>query len=147
MNTDKINVDYIMNLIAEISLDDDAKRERDIKDILNYLDKADNDDLRRKVDLIKSFLNKVVPTLDKDSSIMVEYNNFESAERKREIKEFAETVNVDTKFIEGEIFDYEYTGIIDEERISDNVVAPLKQKSKIITTIITFITDHVLKYQ
>ena len=147
MNTDKINVDYIMNLIAEIDLDDDAKRERDIKDILNYLDKADNDDLRRKVDLIKSFLNKVVPTLDKDSSIIVEYNNFESAERKREIKEFAETVNVDTKFIEGEIFDYEYTGIIDEERISDNVVAPLKQKSKIITTIITFITDHVLKYQ
>src|SRR5699024_826631 len=63
MHRDKINVDYIMNLIKEIDLDDEEKREEDIKYILKELDRADSEELRNKVDLIKEFLERVVPKL------------------------------------------------------------------------------------
>ena len=63
MHTDKINVGYIMNLIRDIDLSDKEKQARDIKNVITELDRADNEDLRLKVDLLKEFLNKVVPKL------------------------------------------------------------------------------------
>ena len=53
MHTDKINVGYIMNLIRDIDLSDKEKQARDIKNVITELDRADNEDLRLKVDLLK----------------------------------------------------------------------------------------------
>ena len=69
MHTDKINVGYIMNLIRDIDLSDKEKQARDIKNVITELDRADNEDLRLKVDLLKEFLNKVVPKLDSNDDI------------------------------------------------------------------------------
>lgn len=63
IHKDKINVDYIMNLIREIDLRNEEKRDEDIKYILQELERADSIELRNKVELIKEFLDKVVPKL------------------------------------------------------------------------------------
>src|SRR5699024_10629316 len=69
MHSDKINVSYIMNLIRDIDLSDKEKQARDIKNVITELDRADNEDLRLKVDLLKEFLNSVVPKLESNADI------------------------------------------------------------------------------
>ncbi|MGL5753254.1 MAG: type I restriction endonuclease subunit R, partial [Paraclostridium sp.] len=73
MHSDKINVGYIMNLIKDIDLSSQEKRDADIKNIIKQLDSADNMDLRLKVDLLKEFLEKVVPTLGENCDVDFEY--------------------------------------------------------------------------
>lgn len=79
METDKINVAYIMNLIRSIEFGDREQREKDINHILSELDRADNPELRKKVDLIKSFLKEVVPDLSEGSQVDEAYGDFEDA--------------------------------------------------------------------
>ena len=67
MYTDKINVDYIMNLIKSIDMKDLTQKDKDIKDILKKLENADNKDLRLKSDLIREFLNSIMPKLNVNS--------------------------------------------------------------------------------
>ena len=87
METDKINVAYIMNLIRSIEFGDKEQREKDINYILSELDRADNPELRKKVELIKSFLKEVVPDLSEGSQVDEAYGDFEDAKRNQEIEE------------------------------------------------------------
>ena len=90
MHSDKINVGYIMNLIKDIDFSTEEKRDKDIKNIIATLDRADNMNLRLKVELLKEFLQKVVPTLDENSDVDYEYTKFEAQRRVQEINYFAD---------------------------------------------------------
>ncbi len=147
MHTDKINVSYIMNLIRNIDLSNKKKREKDIKHILKELDRADNAELRLKVDLLKSFLEKVVPTLSPDDSIDDAYTEYEDAQRKEEIYQFASQIGMDAELIREHVSEYEYAGLVNHEEISDAITAPLLKKRKIVNQIKDFITKHVAKYE
>ena len=46
--------------MKSIDLTDKEQTDKDIKDILNKLENADNKDLRLKSDLIREFLNKMI---------------------------------------------------------------------------------------
>ena len=76
MHTDKINVSYILNLIRNIDFDTEEKVKKDVEKIKRLLDKADNDNLRLKADLIREFLDKVVPKATKDQSMDELFNDF-----------------------------------------------------------------------
>lgn len=147
MHTDKINVSYIMNLIRNIDLSDEEKREKDIKHIVTELDRADNAELRLKVDLLKSFLEKVVPTLSPEDSIDDAYTEYEDAQRKEEIYQFATEIGMDAGLIREHVSEYEYSGLVDHEQISDAITAPLLKKRKIVKQIKNFISEHVAKYE
>ena len=75
--TDIINVSYIMNLMRHLNLSNVSERNRGIKEIMTQLEKADSKELRLKVDLIKEFLNKVVPTLNENDNVNNAYDEFE----------------------------------------------------------------------
>lgn len=147
MHTDKINVSYIMNLIRNIDLSDEEKREKDIKHIVTELDRADNTELRLKIDLLKSFLEKVVPTLSPEDSIDDAYTEYEDAQRKEEIYKFATEIGMDAGLIRKHVSEYEYSGLVDHEQISDAITAPLLKKRKIVKQIKNFISEHVAKYE
>lgn len=147
MHTDKINVSYIMNLIRNIDLSDEEKREKDIKHIVTELDRADNVELRLKVDLLKSFLEKVVPTLSPEDSIDDAYTEYEDAQRKEEIYQFATEIGMDAGLMREHVSEYEYSGLVDHEQISDAITAPLLKKRKIVKQIKNFISEHVAKYE
>ena len=87
METDKINVAYIMSLIRSIEFGDKEQREKGINHILSELNRADNPELRKKVELIKSFLKEVVPDLSEGSQVDEAYGDFEDAKRNQEIEE------------------------------------------------------------
>lgn len=147
MHTDKINVAYIINLIKDINFDDTEQKEKDIKHIIKELDRADNEELRLKVDLIKSFLSKVVPEMTSESSVDDEFTKHEEQLRKQEITEFAKSINLDAETVEKHITEYEFSGLINHEGISNEVTGPLLKKRKITQQIKDFIIKNVKKYQ
>jgi type I restriction enzyme R subunit len=146
MHTDRINVSYIMNLINNIDLRNKKKRDRDIKHILTELDRADNEELRLKVDLIKSFLQKVVPNLEPDSSIEDAYSEYEDNARKEELKEFAGEVGIAVDVIREHVSEYEYSGIVNQKDLSDSFSAPFLTRRKIVQKVKNFIVEHVARY-
>ena len=146
MHTDKINVGYIMNLIRQIDLTDTKQRDQDIKEIMAELDRADNEELRLKVDLLKTFLNKVIPTLSPEDSIDEAYYAFEEQSRQEEVKYFAEEVNLNEETIQEFVAEYQYAGILNHQEISDAVVDKLLAKKRKVKKVKEFIVDHTNKY-
>lgn len=149
MHTDRINVSYIMNLIRNINIENVEEKENDIKAIIGELDKADNEELRYKVDLIKAFLSKVVPGLTPEDSIDNSYSEFEQKEREKEIKEFANEIRISNDKIKEFVDEFEFSGFINSEAISDLLnESGYKLKAKVTLTqkIKDFIIENVRKF-
>ncbi|APQ96882.1 type I restriction endonuclease subunit R [Clostridium botulinum] len=146
MHTDKINVDYIMNLIRNIDFSNKQNKEKDIKRIIKELDRADSEHLRLKVDLLKSFLEEVVPNLTEEDSIDDAYSRFEQVQRTEEIKAFAEQAAVKEEKLKDYISEYEYSGMIDRKDINDNIEGTLLKRKKVLREMTAFIRNHVEKF-
>ena len=149
MESNRINVAYIMNLIRNIRFDDPTKKKYDIKHIEDELARADNPVLLRKVDLLKSFLDKVVSGLKNADEIDAAYNDFENAEKNREIQEFAEKEAVDPKMLAEVISEFEFSGIINSGEIRDRIKTPmtLLKKKSLVSRIVSFIKNLAEKFQ
>lgn len=146
MHTDRINVSYIMNLIKDIDFNDAEDVKKKVKFIEDELDRADNEELRLKVDLVKGFLQRVVPTLTNEDSIDETYNAYEEEEREKEIQSFAEEVALNTEFLKTYIQEYEYSNIIKQSEISDSVKGGLLKKRKFSKRIVDFIVEHTKRF-
>lgn len=149
METDRINVAYIMNLIRSIEFTNKEQKEKDIDHILSELDRADNPELRKKVDLIKAFLEQVVPDLSDGSEVDEAYIDFEDTKRNQEIEAFTEKEDLDIDFVKEQISEYEFTGIINKDDVRNGINRPLPflKKKKLTERIIEFIKDLVNKFQ
>lgn len=149
MESDKINVAYIMNLIRGINYDDEDQKKKDVEDIKKELDRSDNQQLRKKVDLLKSFLDEVVIKATSKDDVDTLYEGFEDKKRNEEIETFAKEEDLDAEFIKTQVSEYEFTSIINKDEIRDGINKPLPLLKKISITnkIIEFIRRHVEKYQ
>ncbi|HHD2754052.1 TPA: type I restriction endonuclease subunit R [Clostridium perfringens] len=146
MQTDKINVNYILNLIRTIDFDTKEKTKKDIEKIKRLLDNADNENLRLKSDLIREFLDKVVPSATKDDSIDEMFNDFVESKRVDEIEYFSNEVELDKLKVKEYVSEYEYSGRIDSSEIKDNLSGGLLKKKKLAEKIKMFIVNHVKKF-
>lgn len=147
MYTDKINVDYILNLMRSIDLTDKEQTDKDIKDILNKLENADNKDLRLKSDLIREFLNKIIPTLNENDSVEENYYNFMDERRHKEIEGIAKKYDIDVNLLNDIIGEYEYSGILDTGKIKEKIDKPLIEKVNITKSIKEFIVNLINKFK
>lgn len=145
MHTDTINVAYILNLLRTIDFTSQKTMEKDIKNIRDILNKFDDDNLHLKADLIRNFLDKINISFS-DKSIDEIFNQYLDEVRKNEITEFAQSVNIDPKFILKNIMQFEYSGILDHSLISDGIKKPFLIKKKICNQICDFIEENVKKY-
>lgn len=146
MHTDRINVSYIMNLIRSINFDDPKEREKGVKQVEEELNRADNEELRLKVSLLKKFLHKVVPTLTNEHNVDDAYNDFEQQHREEEIQIFAEENALPKDVLQSFIEEYEYSGIMKKEVISDVVKLPFMKKKKKVQEIVAFVAEHTERY-
>ena len=147
MYTDKINVDYILNLMRSIDLTDKEQTDKDIKDILNKLENADNKDLRLKSDLIREFLNKIIPTLNENDSVEENYYNFMDERRHKEIEDIAKKYDIDVNLLNDIIGEYEYSGILDTGKIKEKIDKPLIEKVNITKSIKEFIVNLINRFK
>ena len=147
MYTDKINVDYILNLMKSIDLANKEQTDKDIKEILNKLENADNRDLRLKSDLIREFLNKIIPTLNESDSVEENYYNFMDEHRKKEIEDVAKKYDIDIELLNDIIGEYEYSGILDTGKIKEKIDKPLIEKVNITKSIKEFIENLINRFK
>ena len=149
MESNRINVAYIMNLIRNIHFDDPKQKSYDIKQIEDELDRADNPLLLRKVELLRSFLDKVVKGLSNGDEIDAAYNDFENAEKNKEIQEFAKKEDVDAQILTDVISEFEFSGVINTGGIRDRIKTPmpLLKKRALVSRIVSFIKNLAEKFQ
>ena len=148
MESDRINVAYIMNLIRNIHFESKAQRDKDIEHIKDELNRSDNMRSHKKIDILRAFLDEVVSGLEGSEDIDAEYNDFENKKKFAEIQEFAEKENIDPQILQSEIAEYEFTGIINSGNIRDRITTPmpLLKKKSLVSRIVDFIKSHVEKF-
>lgn len=146
MHTDRINVSYIMNLIANLTMDDEKTRGQEIKLIKQELDHASDEKLRLKVELIHNFLDKIVPQLGTNVSILDEYSKYEEEVQEEEMNTFASEVGLEQSVLKEQVATYEYANIIEDSTIMDRLSGSFLKKNKAIKAIKNFIHEQVTKY-
>ena len=149
MESDSINVAYIMNLLRNINFNDPKQKDYDIKHIEEELKRTDNPQLLRKVDILQSFLEQVVRGLGSVDEVDAAYNDFENEEKRKEIENFASNEEIEPKLLTEFISEYEFSGTMDTGNIRDRIEKPLPflKKKKLVERIVDFILSHVEKYQ
>ena len=136
-----------MQLIRNVRLNNSEEKEKDIDDILKKLQNVTNEELRLKIELVRQFLLNVMPNLTEDAVIDDEFSKFMSEERTKEIEEFATKVNFNADVLKEMISDYEFSGLINEAKIMDNLQCGLLTKYKKTEEIKNFIIDNIEKYE
>lgn len=146
LRNDLINVQYILDLLNQIDLSDTEQQEKDIKEIRKVLDKADDDQLRLKSDLIQTFLDKVVPNLNEGDSIDDAYYNYESKVKVGELEQFSEETDYPLELLKSLVKEFEFSGHLNNNLIEEGVSGGLLIRTKKIKRVKSFIKDMVKKY-
>ena len=136
-----------MNLIKSIDMKDSVQKDKDIKDILKKLENADNKDLRLKSDLIREFLNSIMPKLNEEDSIEENYYNFLDEQRRQAIINEAKKYDIDIDLLNDIVSEYEYSGVLDTGLIKEKIDKPLIEKVKITKSIKEFIVNLIEKFK
>ncbi|MDW4543297.1 type I restriction endonuclease subunit R [Staphylococcus saprophyticus] len=146
LRNDLINVQYILDLLNQIDLSDTEQQEKDIKEIRKVLDKADDDQLRLKSDLIRTFLDKVVPNLNEGDSIDDAYYNYESKVKVGELEQFSEETEYPLELLKSLVKEFEFSGQLNNNLIEEGVSGGLLIRTKKIKRVKSFIKEMVKKY-
>ena len=146
IQTDKINVSYILNLIRNVDLTNEEQKQKDIKDIESKLTNVTDDELFLKLDLIKRFLANVLPVLKPEDSIDDALNNHMNKERQQEIESFAKDNEINLEVLQAVIDEFEYSGIFPNELIGRSINAPFLKKISLIENVKVFIKNLLRKY-
>ena len=148
MESDRINVAYIMNLIRNINFTSKETRERDIEHIKDELNRSDNMHLHKKIDILRAFLDNVVSGFVGDEDIDAAYNDFENKQKAEEIEAFAIVEGIDPAILKEHIAEYEFTGVLNPGDIRDRITQPmpLLKKRTLVGRIVDFIYTHVDKF-
>lgn len=146
LRNDLINVQYILDLLNQIDLSDTEQQEKDIKEIRKVLDKADDDQLRLKSDLIRTFLDKVVPNLNEGDSIDDAYYNYESKVKVGELEQFSKETDYPLELLKSLVKEFEFSGHLNNNLIEEGVSGGLLIRTKKIKRVKSFIKEMVKKY-
>ncbi|MGP5096330.1 type I restriction endonuclease subunit R [Staphylococcus equorum] len=146
LRNDLINVQYILDLLNQIDLSDTDQQEKDIKEIRKVLDKADDDQLRLKSDLIRTFLDKVVPNLNEGDSIDDAYYNYELKVKVGELEQFSKETDYPLELLKSLVKEFEFSGHLNNNLIEEGVSGGLLIRTKKIKRVKSFIKDMVKKY-
>lgn len=147
LRNDMINVSYIMDLVRKIDLKDKGEQQRNREQIRRILDTADDPTLRLKRDLIKEFIDEVIPELTEEDNIDEAYITFENAKREEEFNAFADNKAIDEAKLRHITSEFEYSGIVNNERLKELVDGmKLREKRKTKADITSFVEEVTEKY-
>ncbi|MDN3451551.1 type I restriction endonuclease subunit R [Planococcus sp. APC 3906] len=146
MQTDRINVDYILELLRNINFENKQERDTAVRRAIKEVNESSSDEMRLKRDLLLDFLKGVAPTLSNSDSVDQKYRDFENERRKREIHEMSQELHVAEDRLEYFMKEYEFTGVSPDQEINDAVKAPFKEKRKRVQALKDFIYNNVRKY-
>lgn len=99
VRTDKINVIYILNLLKEINRSNKEEMTKSIDLILREIERSDNEKMRYKREIMKTFITERFFDLDPEADIIEAYSDYEKEVLLKNIEEFSQENNIDTVFL------------------------------------------------
>jgi type I restriction enzyme R subunit len=138
---DKVDVDYILNLLSNIDFENEKRREKDIDRIRKILDQSDTKDLHSKIELLRKFIETVLPTLTKEDVIEEEYNEFLDKEIDEKICYVSQETDVEPMKIKEFMAEYQYSNTMPHQYIRDNVGGKFIEKKKRVEKIREFLEE------
>lgn len=146
LRNDLINVQYILDLLNNLDLTDKKQTERVRNQIKQLLDKADDDKLRLKAELIREFLDKVISQLDEDAVVEDAYFNFEEKVKEKEIQDFADSKEYPVELLKEVINEYEFSGQLDNTVVEQGITGGLLVRTQKIENVKSFVQETTEKY-
>jgi type I restriction enzyme R subunit len=146
MQTDRIDVDYILKLLRNINFENKQERDVAVRRAIKEVNESATGDMRLKRDLLLEFLKQVAPTLTNEDSVDQKFNDFENDRRKQEIYNMSQQVQVAEEKLEYFLREFEYKGVSPDQEINDAIKAPFKEKRKRVQALKEFIYTNVRKY-
>ena len=152
VRTDRINVVYILNLLkkAKAAGKTDEERHADVDLILREIERSDNESLRRKKDVMKSFILNRFYDLPDDVDIMEAFARYEEEQLQADMESFAHENNVDYIVISDLFHDFVFTQRISDDDIRKQLMAyhlGLLKITKLTKRIHFFVEDTYRKYK
>lgn len=129
VQTDKIDVDYILNLLRKIA-NEDGSRTISIETLIKILRKSSDPILVSKRELLEIFITTVLPTLQKDASVDDELSKFIEKQRKKKLDNMSEEYSIPYEELNKIIIRYDYFGEIDNSDIKQLITKEVKEKYK-----------------
>lgn len=147
LRNDTINVHYIMDLVRHIDLNDKAEQRRNREEIRRILDHADDPTLRLKRDLIKEFIDEVIPKLEEGHEIEAAYIEFENMKKQAEFEDFADDKAINEQTLKTVTNEFQYSGVVNQHRLKEMVgKRSLREKRETREAIISFVKEVTEKY-
>jgi type I restriction enzyme R subunit len=106
VRTDKINVVYILNLLKDINREDKSEMEKSIDLILREIERSDNEKMRYKKEIMKSFIQSRFFELDPEADIIEAYSDYEKEVLQADIESFALENNLSNDFVSTSLHQY-----------------------------------------
>ena len=146
LTTDRINVDYILRLIANLSQSDRRSRNKDMIRIINILNQNDSPELHSKIELLRGFIKKVVPTLQEDDVVEEKYAEYINIEKESSIKKKSEDLGVEFDKIVKMIEEYQFSGVMPNKLMRASINGGFMEKTKKINDLRTFVREVTETY-
>ncbi|WP_049388787.1 type I restriction endonuclease subunit R [Staphylococcus capitis] len=146
LRNDLINVQYILDLLNQIDLTNKEETDKARKQIRKLLEQADDDKLRLKADLIREFLDSVIPQLEEETAIDDAYYEFEEEVKEGELQDFAKDQTYPIDLLKQLVSEYEYSGQLDNNLVEEGVSGGLLVRTKKIDNVKSFVQETVEKY-
>ena len=128
LRTDKINVDYILNLLADLDKNS-ASYKHDKGRIISIMKEHEN--LRSKIDLIEKFINERLGNIDtKVTTVSEEFDDFMKYERKQAMCEIVDDEHLDEEKARKIFETFEFSGKLDDDLIKESFIDKLKFKER-----------------
>jgi type I restriction enzyme R subunit len=141
LSTDIIDVDYIINLLKNVNFENDIQKEMDLDRVKKILDQNDTEALHSKIELLRKFIDRVVPSLTTVDNVEEKYEEFVDQEKEHIIYEMSKHLNIESKIIKEMISDYQFTNIMPHEMLRKHVKGKLLEKNKNMMILREFIYD------
>lgn len=150
VRTDKINVVYVLNLLKEINKKDNDEMQKSVDLILREIERSDNEKMRYKSDIMKYFIRQVFFTLDPNADIMKCYEEYERKIMEQDVLDFANQHDLSPELVMSLLNEYFVTeNIITKDSIRERLAdkkLPLLKQMKLIKEIMNFNQEMYNKY-
>jgi len=146
---DVINVQYIVNLIKSINLDDPDNTTADRNKIRHLLENADSEELALKADLLAAFLDEVVPKLPADANVGSELNKYLAKRRQDSVTDFSKAVHLPEEIVDNQLEHYDFYGKADDDQLTqafNQAGIKFMEKRKLKTRVTTFIKTTLKRF-
>ena len=148
LETDVINVDYILTLLKNVDMTNPQQKEKDITEIFDKIKKSANPTLRKKSDLIIAFIQSLIDGLKMPEDLEDRFRSFEEKAKQEEITKFANEHDLTSKELNAVFEEYEFDGILNNDSIKNLIHKEMGflELSKVVKEIKLFIIETSDKY-